>query len=182
MRRRTHLMGLALVPIALSEAAAARGKQSASTKSGSMKTIAAGVLDVAYIEAGPPDGPAVLMLRGFPYDPHAYDEATAQLAAVGWRCIVPFLRGYGPTRFLSRDTLRSRQQAALGSDLKALMDALEVKTAVLGGYDWGGRAACVVAALWPERVTGLVTCGTAYNLQNSKTLQAPMSPSAERRH
>ncbi len=147
-----------------------------------MKHISAGPLDVAYLETGPADGPPVIMLHGFPYDVHAYDQASARLAAAGRRCVVPFLRGYGPTRFRSPDTFRSGQQAALGSDVKALMDALGIHTAVLGGYDWGGRAACVVAALWPERVSGLVTCGTAYNLQNSLTAQTPVSLEMERRH
>ena len=127
-----------------------------------MNHISAGALDVAYLESGPADGAPVILLHGFPYDVHGYDEASAQLAASGFRCIAPYLRGFGSTRFRSDGTFRSGQQAALGSDLKALMDALGIRTAVLAGYDWGGRAACVVAALWPERVSGLVTCGTAY--------------------
>jgi pimeloyl-ACP methyl ester carboxylesterase len=147
-----------------------------------MKHIVAGALEIAYLETGPTDGPPVIMMHGFPYDAHAFDEAAALLAAAGRRCIVPFLRGYGTTRFLSAETFRSGQQAALGSDLKALMDALGIRTAVLGGYDWGGRAACVAATLWPNRVSGLVTCGTAYNLQNCNTLRTPLSPETERRH
>ena len=95
------------------------------------------------------------MGHGFPYDVHAYLEAAPLLAKSGARVIVPYLRGYGPTRFLSQDTVRSGEQAALGADLKALMDALRIESAVLGGYDWGGRAACIVAALWPERVKAL---------------------------
>ena len=127
-----------------------------------MKTIDAGVLNVAYLEIGPPDGAPVILLHGFPYDVHAYDEVSARLAAAGRRCIVPYLRGYGPTRFLGADTPRSGQQAGLAADLLALMDALHLPDAVLAGYDWGGRAACILAALWPDRVRGLVSCGTGY--------------------
>ena len=131
-----------------------------------MKHIQAGVLDVAYREAGPPDGAPVILLHGFPYDIHSYDEVADRLAAAGRRCIVPFLRGYGETRFLSADTLRSGQQGVLAADLLALMDALAIQRAVLAGYDWGGRAACIVAALWPERAQGLVSGGDGYNIQN----------------
>ena len=147
-----------------------------------MKRISAGSLDVAYLEVGPSTGPAVILLHGFPYDANAYNDVSLQLAATGRRCIVPFLRGYGPTRFRDAGHFRSGQQAALGADLKALMDALSISTAVLAGYDWGGRAACVVAALWPERVSGLVTGGTAYNLQNIDTVLSPIAPEQEREH
>ena len=147
-----------------------------------MKHVHAGVLDVAYLESGPADGSPVVLLHGFPYDVHCYDVTGERLAAAGRRVIVPFLRGYGPTRFLSAATLRVGQQAALGSDLLALLDALQIRRATLAGFDWGGRAACVVAALWPERVHGLVTCGTAYNVQNSDTAKTPAAPDAERRH
>lgn len=144
-----------------------------------MKTIRAGVLEVAYHETGPVDGPPVMLLHGFPYDVHAYDEAARQLAEAGRRCIIPFLRGFGQTRFLSNMTPRSGEQAALGSDLLALMDALAIENAVLAGYDWGGRAACIVAALWPDRVRGLVSCGTGYNIQNIAEAGIPASPEAE---
>ena len=130
-----------------------------------LRRVTAGVLDVAYLEYGPADGWPCIMGHGFPYDAHAYAEAGPPLAAEGARVIVPWLRGYGPTRFLSGDTPRSGEQAALGADMLALMDALGFERAVLGGYDWGGRAACVVAALWPGRVVALVT-GNAYNIQN----------------
>ena len=136
----------------------------------------AGVLDVAYLDVGPKDGAPVILLHGFPYDAHAYDEAARHLAAAGRRCIVPFLRGYGPTRFRSADTPRSGQQAALGADLLALMDALAIPDAVLAGYDWGGRAACIVAALWPERVRGLVSCGAGYNIQDIAKAGIPVPP------
>lgn len=146
-----------------------------------MKTIAAGVLDVAYRDIGPSDGSPVLLLHGFPYDIHAYDEVASQLATAGRRCIVPHLRGYGSTRFRSDDTLRSGQQAALGADLLALMDALSIPRPVLAGYDWGGRAACIVAALWPERVQGLVSCGSGYNIQDIAHAGSPAAPEDEHR-
>jgi len=146
-----------------------------------MKHMRAGVLNVAYEELGPPDGPPVILLHGFPYDVHAYDAVAPLLAARGLRCLVPYLRGYGPTRFLGASTPRSGQQAALGSDLLAFMDAQGVRRAVLGGYDWGGRAACVVAALWPERARGLVSCGRGYNIQNIATGEAPLAPEQEYR-
>ena len=147
-----------------------------------MKRVHAGVLDVAYLESGPSSGPPVVLLHGFPYDIHSYDVAAQKLASEGRRVIVPYLRGYGATQFLSSTTPRVGQQAALGSDLFSLLDALSIKRAVLAGYDWGGRAACVVAALWPERVSGLVSCGTGYNLQNSRIALKPVEPEMERRH
>ena len=130
-----------------------------------LKRIDAGVLSVAYEETGAAGGTPVLLLHGFPYDVRAYDEVAPVLASGGCRVITPYLRGYGPTRFLSADTPRSGQQAVLASDLLALLDALGISRAVLAGYDWGGRAACIVAALWPERVRGLVT-GGGYNVQD----------------
>ena len=123
------------------------------------------VLEIAYEESGPPHGAAVLLMHGFPYDPRTYDDVVPSLAEAGCRVIVPYLRGYGPTKFLAPDTLRSGQQAALGNDLKELMDALALKRAMLAGYDWGGRGACIVAALWPERVRGLVSAN-GYNIQD----------------
>ena len=143
-----------------------------------LKTIAAGVLDVAYEDTGPKNGPPVILLHGFPYDIHAYDAVAPRLAAAGNRVIVPYLRGYGPTRFLAPETPRSGEQAVLGNDLRHLMDALNIKTAVLGGYDWGGRAACIVAALWPERVSGLVSCN-GYNIQNIASSGRPAAPEIE---
>src|SRR5882672_11727337 len=117
-----------------------------------MKTARTAVLDIAYEESGPADGKPVILLHGFPDDIHAYADVAPPLAAAGWRVIVPYLRGYGPTRFLDPATPRSGQQGALGKDLLDLMDALGLGRAALVGYDWGGRACCVVAALWPERV------------------------------
>ncbi len=137
-------------------------------------------LDIAYIEAGPPDGPPVFLLHGFPYAPDGYAAVVPILAAAGRRCIVPYLRGYGPTRFLDAATPRSGEQAALGQDLRELMDALAIPRAVLAGYDWGGRAACVVAALWPERVAGLVSCN-GYNIQDIGAASRPVAPAQEHR-
>ncbi len=147
-----------------------------------LRHITAGDLDVAFYEAGPPDGRPVVLLHGFPYDAHSYDKAAAQLADAGMRCIVPYLRGCGPTRFRSKETFRSGQQAALGADLIALLDALAIQKAILAGYDWGGRAACVVAALRPDRVDGLVSCGTAYNVQDEAGATTPIAPEKEHRH
>jgi len=142
--------------------------------------IEAGVLSVAYHEAGPARGSAVLLMHGFPYDIHAYAAVVPLLAAQGCRVIVPWLRGFGGTRFLSEATLRSGEQAALGADLLALLDALALPRAVLAGYDWGGRAACVVAALWPERCAGLLTFNS-YNIQHIASAMRPLPPEAERR-
>jgi pimeloyl-ACP methyl ester carboxylesterase len=138
------------------------------------------VLEIAYEEWGPASGPPAILLHGFPYAPRGYDAAAAILAADGWRCVVPYLRGYGPTRFLDPATPRSGQQAALGQDLLDLMDALAIPRAVLAGYDWGGRAACVVAALWPERAAGLVSC-TGYNIQDIAASVRPAAPEQEHR-
>lgn len=146
----------------------------------SIKKIHAGVLEIAYHDSGPLEGPPVFLMHGFPYDIHAYAEVAPILAAAGCRVFVPFLRGYGPTRFLSDATPRSGEQAALGADLLALMDALEIERALLAGYDWGGRAACVVAALWPERCAGLVSFNS-YNIQNIAQALMPDLPENEHR-
>lgn len=122
-----------------------------------MRTIKAGVLEAAYLEFGPRDGWPVVLSHGFPFDVHAYDDVAPALAGRGARVFVPYLRGFGPTRFLSSDTPRSGQQAALGHDLLELLNALGIERAILGGYDWGGLASCVAAALWPDRVAGLVS-------------------------
>jgi pimeloyl-ACP methyl ester carboxylesterase len=135
-------------------------------------------LDIAYEEHGPAGGEAILLLHGFPYDPRTFDRVAPTLGAGGYRVVVPYLRGYGPTRFLSAATLRSGQQAALARDLVELMDALAIPRAGLAGYDWGGRAACITAALWPDRVSGLVT-GDGYNLQNIPASVKPRAPESE---
>jgi pimeloyl-ACP methyl ester carboxylesterase len=138
------------------------------------------VLEIAYEDSGPASGPPVFLMHGWPYGPRVYDEVVPRLVAAGCRAIVPYLRGFGPTRFLGNATPRSGQQAALGDDLRQLMDALDVRRAVLAGYDWGGRAACVVSALWPERVRGLVT-GDGYNIHDVAHSGAPAAPEQELR-
>jgi pimeloyl-ACP methyl ester carboxylesterase len=145
-----------------------------------IKHVSTPTLDVAYEESGNPGGAPVLLLHGWPYDPRCYDDVVPPLAAAGCRVIVPYLRGFGPTRFLSADAPRSGQQAALGNDLRELLDALGIARATLAGYDWGGRAACIVAALWPERVRGLVT-GNGYNIQNIAASVKPVAPEQEHR-
>nr|WP_249128633.1 alpha/beta hydrolase [Bradyrhizobium sp. AUGA SZCCT0169] len=143
-----------------------------------LRSIDAGVLKIAYYEAGPADGPVVMLMHGFPYDIHTYVDVAPQLAAEGCRVIVPYLRGYGPTRFRDKATRRSGEQAALGADLMALMDALGIKRAVFAGYDWGGRAACIGAALWPERCIGLVSVN-GYNIQDIANAMVPARPDRE---
>jgi pimeloyl-ACP methyl ester carboxylesterase len=146
-----------------------------------LKHIDAGVLSVAYLDAGDASGVPVVLLHGFPYDVHAYAEVALILAQAGCRVIAPYLRGYGPTRFLSPATPRSGQQAVLAHDLVALMDALGLQRAVLAGYDWGGRAACIVSALWPQRVLGLVT-GAGYNVHDIPGARHPAAPEEEYRY
>jgi pimeloyl-ACP methyl ester carboxylesterase len=143
-----------------------------------LRTVDAGVLNIAYYEAGPADGPVVMLMHGFPYDIHSYVDVAPQLAAQGCRVIVPYLRGYGPTKFLDPATPRSGEQAAVGADLMALMDALHIQRAVFAGYDWGGRAACVGAALWPERCIGLV-CVNSYLIQDIARAMVPARPERE---
>jgi pimeloyl-ACP methyl ester carboxylesterase len=138
------------------------------------------VLDLAYEAHGPATGDPVVLLHGFPYDPRCFDEVAPPLGRAGYRVIVPYLRGYGPTRFLSAETLRSGQQAALARDLLDLLDALAIPSAALMGYDWGGRAACILAALWPGRARCLVT-GEGYNIQNIARSGVPASPWTEHR-
>ncbi len=142
------------------------------------KTVEAGVLNVAYRAYGPADGWPCILGHGFPYDVHTYEEVAPLLAEAGAQVIVPWLRGYGPTRFLSPDTPRSGEQAALGADLLALMDALGIERAVLAGYDWGGRAACIVSALWPDRVVALVS-GNSYNIHDVPHSWEPLPPEEE---
>ena len=145
-----------------------------------LKRVQTSVLDVAYEESGAADDTPVFLMHGWPYDPRCYDAVIAPLVAAGARVIVPYLRGFGPTRFLGQSTPRSGQQAALGNDLRELMDALPIDRAVLAGYDWGGRGACIMAALWPERVRGLVTVN-AYNIQNIPGAGKPTAPAQEHR-
>lgn len=146
-----------------------------------LRQVRAGVLDVGYHESGPAEGPPVVLMHGFPYDIHAYAEVAPLLAAKGCRVIVPYMRGYGSTRFLDAAKPRSGQQGAFGADLLALLDALAIPRAVLAGYDWGGRACCIVAALWPERCAGLVSLNS-YNIQDIAAAAKPLSPENERRY
>jgi len=158
----------------------AAGAQSTSvhTSFASLKQINAGLLSVGYAEAGPADGPAVILLHGWPYDIYSFVDVTPILASAGYRVIVPFLRGYGPTRFLSNETFRNGQPSAVAVDLIALMDALKIQKAIIGGFDWGGRTADIMAALWPQRCKALVSVsGYLIGSQASGTL--PLPPNAE---
>ncbi len=146
-----------------------------------MKSVRTDTLEIAYEEHGPPGGTPVILLHGFPYDGHAYDEVAPVLGTNGCRALVPWLRGYGQTRFLSPQTPRSGEQAALGNDLRQFMDALGIQRAALVGYDWGGRAACVVSALWPERVRCLVSCA-GYNMFQAATMNDPAPAERELRN
>lgn len=145
---------------------------------GPIKQIKAGVLDIGYAEAGPADGQPVILLHGWPYDIHSYTEVSSILAAKGYRVLVPYLRGYGTTRFLSGQTPRNGQQSALAVDVIHFMDALKIKKAVIGGFDWGARTADIVAALWPERCTALVSV-SGYLIGSQQANQAPLAPEAE---
>ena len=143
-----------------------------------MRTVDAGVLTVGYLDDGPIDGWPVVLSHGFPFDVHAYDDVVPALVAGGARVIRPYLRGFGPTRFRSIDTQRTGQQAALGSDLLALLDALDLQTAILAGYDWGGLASCVATALWPDRVAGLVSMAS-YDILDINRQRHAFDPSME---
>jgi pimeloyl-ACP methyl ester carboxylesterase len=145
---------------------------------GSLKQIDAGVLKVGYAEAGPISGPPVILLHGWPYDIHSFVDVTPLLAKAGYRVIVPYVRGYGTTRFLSSDTFRNGQPSALASDLIAFMDALKVEKAILAGFDWGARTADIIAALWPERCKGLVSV-SGYLIGSQETGKMPLPPQAE---
>jgi pimeloyl-ACP methyl ester carboxylesterase len=145
---------------------------------GPVQQIDAGPLDVGYVERGPSDGQPVVLLHGWPYDIHSYAEVAPALGAAGYRVIVPYLRGYGTTRFGSEGTVRNGQQSALAVDVVALMDALGIESALIGGFDWGARSANVVAALWPHRCKGLVSV-SGYLIGNQEANKAPLHPSAE---
>jgi pimeloyl-ACP methyl ester carboxylesterase len=143
-----------------------------------LKTVQTRVLEIAFLEEGPANGWPVVLAHGFPYDVHAFDEVVPRLAQAGARVIMPYLRGFGPTRFLSKETMRSGQQAALGHDLVDLLDALRVEHAVLAGYDWGGCGSCVASAIWPERVAGLVSYA-GYDIINVQRLGHAFAPALE---
>jgi pimeloyl-ACP methyl ester carboxylesterase len=148
------------------------------TSFGPLKQIDAGVLRVGYVDGGSPDGPPVVLLHGWPYDIQSYAEAAPALQAAGYRVIVPYLRGYGTTRFLSNDSVRNGEQAALALDVINLMDALAIESAIIAGFDWGARSANVVAALWPERCKAMVSV-SGYLIGNQAANKAPLPPPAE---
>jgi pimeloyl-ACP methyl ester carboxylesterase len=143
-----------------------------------LKQINAGLLNIGYAETGPANGTAVILLHGWPYDIHSYTDTAALLAAKGYRVIVPHLRGHGTTTFLSADTFRNGQQAVVALDIIALMDALKIKQAVIGGFDWGARTANIIAALWPERCKAMVSVG-GYIINNLERNKMPLPPKAE---
>ncbi len=153
-------------------------KPGTNTSFGPVKQINAGVLNVGYVEAGPPDGRAVILLHGFPYDIHSYVEVAPLLAAKGYRVIVPYFRGHGTTTFLSSTTPRNVDQAAFALDILALMDALKIEKAILAGYDWGSRTGDIIAALWPERCKALVSV-TGYLIVNLAANKLPIPPESE---
>ena len=190
--RRRDFLGLAAVTFAAAQlgaidTAGAQGKASpalAAIKPGTntsfapLKQIDAGLLNVGYAEAGPADGPAVLLLHGWPYDIYSFVDVTPLLAQAGYRVIVPFLRGYGTTRFLSNDTFRNGQPAAVAADILALMDALKIDTATLAGFDWGARTANIIAAAHPERCKAMVSV-SGYLIGSQESGKQPLPPSAE---
>jgi pimeloyl-ACP methyl ester carboxylesterase len=153
-------------------------KTESSTSFGTLRQVDAGLLNVGYAETGPADGPAVLLLHGWPYDIHAFLDVAPLLAAKGYRVVIPYLRGYGTTRFLSDETFRNGQPSALAVDTTALMDALEIDKAIVAGFDWGARTADIVAALWPERCTGLVSV-SGYLIGSQEANKLPLPPEAE---
>ena len=153
-------------------------KPGTNTSFASLKQIDAGVLNVGYAEAGPADGPAVILLHGWPYDIHSYVDVAPLLASAGYRVIVPYVRGCGTTRFLSSATFRNAQQSAVALDTIAMMDSLKIEKAIFGGYDWGGRTADIIAALWPERCKALVSV-SGYLIGSPAANKAPLPPKAE---
>jgi pimeloyl-ACP methyl ester carboxylesterase len=159
----------------MSEKGTTTMKPGTSASFGALKQVDAGVLSIGYAEAGAPDGPAVILLHGWPYDIHSFAGVTPLLASAGYRIIVPFVRGYGSTRFLSDDTLRNGQQAVLAVDVIALMDALGIEEAILAGFDWGARSADVIAALWPDRCRALVSV-SGYLIGSQAANQVPLPP------
>jgi pimeloyl-ACP methyl ester carboxylesterase len=184
---RRQFLGVATLSVAATQlgvTAAARSAEKpptppASGKSlGAVKQVDAGVLNVGYVEDGPADGTVVILLHGWPYDIHSYGDVVPLLVSAGYRVIVPYLRGYGTTRFLANETVRSGQQAAMAVDVIAFMDALKIKQAVLAGFDWGSRAAISVAALWPERCKAVVAV-SGYIIINVEMNKQPLSPAAE---
>jgi len=151
---------------------------SANKPFGSIKQIDAGLLNIGYADEGPANGPAIILLHGWPYDVHSYADVAPLLTAKGFRVVVPYLRGYGTTRFLASNTFRNGQQAAVAVDAIALMDALQIQKAIVGGFDWGARTAAIMAALWPERIKSIVTV-SGYLITNQDAQRQPLPPKAE---
>jgi pimeloyl-ACP methyl ester carboxylesterase len=178
LQRRSFLGGATATIVAVETSFTRTANASSGQPLGPTRQIEAGVLDVGYHEIGPSYGPPVLLLHGWPYDVHSYEHVAPLLAARGCRVIVPHLRGHGTTRFLDSTTPRSGEQASIGTDVIALLDALNLPRAVIAGYDWGGRAACVAAALWPERCTGLVSVNS-YLIQDISKAALPLSAKIE---
>jgi pimeloyl-ACP methyl ester carboxylesterase len=176
--RRQFSQALAVAGVAAPLVTATATAQTSTPAWGQIKQVRAGLLNVGYAELGPADGPVTILLHGWPYDIHSYVDVAPALAAQGHRVLIPYLRGYGPTRFLHAHTKRNGQQSAFGADLIAFMDALKIRKATLAGFDWGARTACVTAALWPERVTALVSV-SGYLIVNLTANQEPLSPQAE---
>jgi pimeloyl-ACP methyl ester carboxylesterase len=181
----TAAFGVAAAPLGFAQAmqseakpATRAGGSGATTSFARINQIKTRTLDIGYAEDGPKDGTPVVLLHGWPYDIHSYVDVAPQLAARGYRVLVPHLRGYGTTRFLSPDALRNGQPAALADDVIGFMDALKIDKAILGGFDWGARSAGIVAALWPERVRSLVSV-SGYHIGSQKAAQAPLPPEAE---
>ena len=184
-RDRRRLVGAGIMTIAAAELAMTGSARAAASPAAGpdtafapLKQVDAGLLNVAYAEAGPADGPVVILLHGWPYDIHSFVDVAPLLAAAGYRVIVPYLRGYGPTRFLSSGAFRNGEPAALAVDIIALMDALKIEKAVLAGFDWGARTADIVAALWPRRCTGLVSV-SGYLIGSQAAGKTPLPPEAE---
>jgi len=190
-RNRRRFLGAATVTVAAAQlgiidSAAAQGlepkmpviKPRTNTSLGPLKQIDAGILNVGYAEAGPGDSPPVILLHGWPYDIHSYVDVAPMLASAGYRTIIPYLRGYGTTRFLASETIRNGQQSALAVDIIALMDALKIEKAILAGFDWGARTAAIVAALWPERCKALVSV-SGYLIGSREANRMPLPPKAE---
>ena len=177
----TTIAGISLLELGLSGLAHAQSANTAGASSASfenIRSINAGTLNVSYAEAGPRNGPVVILLHGWPYDIYSFAEVTPVLTAAGYRVIVPFLRGYGGTRFLSADTPRNGQQAVVAVDIINLMDALKIDKAVLGGFDWGARTVNIIAALWPQRVKAMVSV-SGYLIGSQEANRAPLPPQAE---
>jgi pimeloyl-ACP methyl ester carboxylesterase len=175
--RRRHLIGAAAMALAATQFGTARAATS-SASFAPLKQVKAGLLSVGYAEAGPADGPPVVLLHGWPYDIYSYVDVAPALASAGYRVIVPYLRGYGPTRFLSDATDRNGQQSVVAVDIIALMDALKISKAVIGGYDWGARTADIIAALWPQRCKALVSV-SGYLIGSQQANRTPLPPKAE---